>query len=407
MDFSNNNILNIIISLTLIYALLSILVSILLEWWNHYKKARARQLKDAIGQLLKDPLNLDYGDLFYSHFMVNGLTSGDAKPRPPQYISSKMFSEVLIDIIARQYLLRQEIKLVDKDNANGKQYELVEAPPCDTVLEKFEAALKLMNASPFRDVLLSFWEKSEGQYDKLKTLIEHWYDNYMDRVSGWYKTKQKTKFVFFGFLVAFGLNIDSIHLVKILSLDKDLQNKLVKTAEGIADNYQAVADSADQSSSALVKNIYGIFPDSLKGEKAKRNDVVSFLIKKDSVKYSNYIKKLHLNDSITQKYVAQADSVLGLAASLNLPIGWDAKSAPASWFGCYKGDHVKKSSGLLAYNAKRNYAPDWWTITLYIIGIAISSVSLSFGAPFWFDLLIKFVNIRRAGNKPESTVQKS
>jgi hypothetical protein len=407
MNLGNNNILNIIISLTLIYALLSILVSILLEWWNHYKKARARQLKDAIAQLLKDPLNLDYGDLFYSHFMVNGLTSNDERRRPPQYISSKMFSEVLIDIIARQFLLRQPIKLVDKDDANGKQYALEEIPPCETVLEKFEASLKLMNASPFRDVLLSFWEKAAGDYDKLKTLIENWYDNYMDRVGGWYKSKQKIKFIFFGFLVAIGLNIDSIHLIKILSLDKELQNKLVKTAEGVADNYQTIADSANENSSALVKNIYGIFPDSLKGEKAKRDDIVSFLIKKDSVKYSGYIQKLHLNDSITTKYVAQADSVLGLAASLDLPIGWSEKSAPASWFGCYKGDKVKRSSGLLAYNAKRNYAPDWWTVTLYIIGIAMSAVSLSFGAPFWFDLLVKFVNIRRAGKKPESTTQNS
>jgi hypothetical protein len=78
-----------------------------------------------------------------------------------------------------------------------------------------------------------------------------------------------------------------------------------------------------------------------------------------------------------------------------------------SWFACdKKGKSPKKTTGLLLYNAKRNYDPNWWTVTLYIFGICISAVSLSFGAPFWFDLLMKFVNIRRAGKKPESTTEK-
>jgi hypothetical protein len=314
----------------------------------------------------------------------------------------------IIDIIARQYLLRQPIRLTDKNAAGGKQYEVVEVPPCETILKKFEASLKFMNPSPFRDVLLSFWEKADGNYEKLKTLIEHWYDNYMDRVGGWYKTKQKTKLIFFGFVVAIGLNVDSIHLLKILSTDKALQQKLVSTAEHVADDYQSVADSSYANSSALLKTIYGVFPDSLKKGNAKTTDLITYLVKKDSVKYKGYIEKLHLNDSITTKYAAQADSVLSLAASLDLPIGWSETNAPLSWFGCKKkNEPVKNSKGLLAYNASRNYAPDWKIIALYIIGIIISAVSLSFGAPFWFDILVKFVNIRRAGSKPLSTSQKS
>jgi hypothetical protein len=319
-----------------------------------------------------------------------------------------MFSEVLIDIIARQYLLHQPIKLVNKDGPGGKAYETVEIEECPTVLDKFAASLKLMRASPFRDVLLSFWEKSGGKYDVMKTLIENWYDGYMERVGGWYKNKQKVKFIFFGFLVAFGLNVDSIHLIKVLSLDKNLQQRLVETADVVADNYQTIADSLDANSAQLVKNVYAIFPDSLKKKGAKTQDIITFLIKKDSAKYSGYIKKLHLNDSLTTTYATRADSILSIAAGLNLPIGWSETSAPLSWFNDeYDDVSLKKSTGLLAYNAKRNYDPSGGMVFLYIAGIFVSSISLSFGAPFWFDLLVKFVNIRRAGKKPESTTQPS
>ncbi|WP_431211560.1 hypothetical protein ACQ86N_37945 [Puia sp. P3] len=37
----------------------------------------------------------------------------------------------------------------------------------------------------------------------------------------------------------------------------------------------------------------------------------------------------------------------------------------------------------------------------YVIGLAITAFSISAGAPFWFDMLLKLVNVRRTGNKPE------
>jgi hypothetical protein len=45
-------------------------------------------------------------------------------------------------------------------------------------------------------------------------------------------------------------------------------------------------------------------------------------------------------------------------------------------------------------------------VVIYLLGIAITAGSLSFGAPFWFDLLVKFVNIRRAGSKPSTDDKK-
>lgn len=44
------------------------------------------------------------------------------------------------------------------------------------------------------------------------------------------------------------------------------------------------------------------------------------------------------------------------------------------------------------------------SITLtWVLGCAVTAVATSLGAPFWFDLLQKFVNIRNAGPKPDSS----
>ena len=37
---------------------------------------------------------------------------------------------------------------------------------------------------------------------------------------------------------------------------------------------------------------------------------------------------------------------------------------------------------------------------MLILGFFVTALAISLGAPFWFDLLRKLVNIRSAGNKP-------
>jgi len=39
---------------------------------------------------------------------------------------------------------------------------------------------------------------------------------------------------------------------------------------------------------------------------------------------------------------------------------------------------------------------------LKIFGLLVTAYAVSFGAPLWFDLLNKLVNMRLAGKKPES-----
>jgi len=42
-----------------------------------------------------------------------------------------------------------------------------------------------------------------------------------------------------------------------------------------------------------------------------------------------------------------------------------------------------------------------------VAGWVVTMVAVSFGAPFWFDLIQKLVNLRSAGPKPDSTTSSS
>ncbi len=395
MNLADNNIILILISLAFIYAVLSILVSILIEAVNYRSEARGKYLKKSIYKLLKDPLNNDYGYLFYNHFMIAGLKTFRFKL--PQYISSSMFAEAFIDTIAGQIQHNRQITLSSIEG-DSKQYAFSGEAPPGTVMDRFGQSVQQMNASPFTDLLQSFVDKSGGDYTKLKAMIEQWYNDYMDRVSGWYKSEQRVKFLVAGFVVAIALNVDSLHLLKILSLDDNMKNRLVEQAEVVADNYEAMDSTKRSNPADLNKMLIASLSDTtLKGNVAL-----------DSVSYNHLRKIILLNDSIASKAskkVTQTDSTMYILAELNLPLGWSGHEAPLSWFHCKEKpvDAAQATnSGILDYIHQRNEW-GWWNLIRYLIGIVISGISLSFGAPFWFDLLVKLVNIRRSGKRPQVT----
>jgi hypothetical protein len=408
MNFADNNIVLILISLVLIYAVLSILVSIVVEWWNYRSQERGKYLRDCIYKLLHDPLNNDYGYLFYNHFTIAGLKSLEKKP--PQYISASMFAEAFIDIIGKQVEHAQPIELKSRDANGVKQYKIEKPRPADNIMDRFVDSVELMNTSPFRDLLKSFVDKSGGDYLRMKVMIEQWYNDYMDRVSGWYKGKQRNKLLIAGFLVAIALNVDSVHLLKVLSLDDNLKNRLADQAEAVVDNYLALDSTQRTNTASLNSMVIRSLRDSTVNTDNESLDSVSYtylknlMVLNDSLSRSSFVTR----DSVSKASIQQLDTAMSAIASLNVPIGWSKTEAPLSWF---FGDkkvklpetHEAQASGVLAYVQKRNASASGGNWLRYLAGIAITGFSLSFGAPFWFELLVKLVNIRRSGKRPEKT----
>ncbi|NEQ03219.1 hypothetical protein [Moorena sp. SIO3E8] len=44
-----------------------------------------------------------------------------------------------------------------------------------------------------------------------------------------------------------------------------------------------------------------------------------------------------------------------------------------------------------------------WVYFKFVVGIILSAIAICMGAPFWFEVLNKLVNVRNTGDKPKSS----
>ncbi|MBS7788285.1 hypothetical protein KIH23_13335 [Flavobacterium sp. CYK-55] len=340
MEFSKT--LEVLISIGLMYFLFSTLVSIIFEWYSYKTDKRGKFLHQTIHQLLDDPVNKNFGALIYSHFSIDKLRKD--KNSYPQYISSEMFADALIDVVGTQSEKTVFIKEFDPDNPTKLLQVTLQENRITDAYERFHEAVKSMQYSPLKSQLRAFHEKTKD-YNELKNLIAKWYDDYMARVTGWYKIKIKNTLLGISFLVCLLLNLDTLTLVQKLNTDDQLRVALVKQAEKMVDEHLEKKGSENDT---LEKT----FPLVVDGK------VLTY--------------KLNPNAE-DPKYLSRIKTVMQDIEKRNLPVGYpEGFTTGKNWI-----DYL------------------WW-----LLGIGISTMALSFGAPFWFEILVKAVNIRRAGNKP-------
>jgi len=361
--------LDVVIGLVFIYLLYSLFATILQELLATVLGIRARMLKLAISRMLNDDyakkntflhfvessartiltVTLNYkGTLaqkFYDQPSIKYL--GDQSwHSKPAYINAENFSKTLIDIL------------------RGDKFKPGE-----------NAALKI-NESLFTDAstiglmpdtklhLQSLMADANGDIDKFKMMLEKWFDDTMERATGWYKRKVQFLLLVIGFFLAGIFNVDTIAIVQKLSTDKDARAALVKMATS---NYKSFAvDSSD------IKSLDSTLLSNLKSSMTKSNNILSSGFvpdTRDSI-ISNSIQVIRVRN----------DEKTGL-------VYYEATLDSAKF---YK-----------AYNQKAVRAYTETTIW----GWLITALAISLGAPFWYDLLSKLVKIKGAGPTPEKSNQ--
>lgn len=305
------------ISLAFVYLLLSALCSALQELIANSGKWRAKTLEAGIMHLLQDP---GLKDKVYDHPLVKGIWRPNwlfkkaTEIHKPAYISSAMFAQVVQDLRANE-------------GAN------LPAP-----------------AKKALDALLLGVDDIEEQ----KKRIEHWFDDAMDAVSGWYKRKANAWLWVIAGAVCVVLNADTISIGRVLWDDPTARAAIV------------------QSANDYVKK-------KVEAEEAKKNQEGS----------SNSADP---DKTVRNSLQAVKDARANLNG-LSIPLGWCS---------------AKDESG----NADNSCTPERqlpggeiWPWLLKIFGILISVLAVSQGAPFWFDLLQKVVNLRLAGDPPPDSRQ--
>jgi hypothetical protein len=205
--------------------------------------------------------------------------------------------------------------------------------------------------------LKSLWADAQGDVEKYRGLLEQWYDDTMERASGWYKKKTQMILFLIGLTLAIIFNIDSISIATKLSNDPKLAAQLADNASVYLQNNKENLNDYLLNSNDTVKKIDANAKDQLEANIAKTNALL------DSA------------TNLINGNIADSNKLLGL--------GW-------------KGDEKNNSSKICI---SCNF--HWWSI----IGWLITALAISLGAPFWFDLLNKLMQIRNS--KKEEPVNKN
>ena len=200
----DNPIIDVAIGLVFFYVVLSLVCSSIQEVIASLAGLRSTNLEKGIKNLVGN----EYARAMYDHPLIKGLR----KPgKLPSYIKPEIFTTALLEIVA-------------KDKAGKSASELTAAELRDTI-SKIDAA------NPARDLLLSLVDAGETTVDGLKQRVSEWFDEGMDRVSGWYKRQVKYFLLAIAVVVTVAVNADSIHIAEMLWHDDALRTAIVAEAE--------------------------------------------------------------------------------------------------------------------------------------------------------------------------------
>jgi hypothetical protein len=440
----NSQILDVAIGMIFVYLLLSLMCSAANELIELWLKNRAADLERGLKELLKDKDGSGMVKDVYSHQLVNSLFEGEYKPglqglankllgkvNLPSYIPSRNFALALMDLIPRISAAAAVAKTattaavtapsgatnatvspppppaappqVTVNVAGGASPGV--APPPPTVALAPPPPTATSGVSPassgplfiLRNALQSFPNQSVQQAliplieaagddpAKARQNIEDWYNASMDRVSGWYKRRAQVIILLIGLFVTMGLNADSITIANRLASDRALRESVVAAADAYA---KANAEKPTPTPTPTPT------PKPSPSPKASPSPIPSPTPNNTSSSSASPTPKTSPSPTATadvcwkdechdpespQCKLKKSQCTL---QSLGLPIGWELPDEPQT-----------KWPGLHFWTAGF-----WsgWAVQLrsHVLGWLLTALALSLGAPFWFDMLNKFIVIR-------------
>jgi hypothetical protein len=331
---SNFTALEVVIGLAFVYFVLALVCSAVAEAISSLQRKRAKMLVAGIENLLSgsDTITEDGRKLakqFWNHPLIQGLIrprgsaveadkASHSDGKGPAYVPARTFVSALIDLGARNSKRAKDAE-EEQTDAKEKPADSAEKPSdldeklTDIVMEaSLVDAIKGIPSAPLRKALLAIYKDADGELQAFRRGAEEWYDDAMDRVSGWYKRHIQFVLWVIAILVVLFLNVDTVQIATTLWKDPTTRAAVV-----------ARADKAVQQG-------------------------------KGSVDVSKIVR------------------------SIELPLGWKLK------FGRGKQEIPDHTSSVIAK----------------LIGLFLTAAALSLGAPFWFDLLSKFVSVRGTGPPP-------
>lgn len=386
--------------------------------WNGFVSLWAEVAKIIFGSYGKEKIEKKLGDKFYDHPLIRNYSSSRVYPTP-SYIPKTDFSNVLVDVLKQEFENRKS-EIVDyklnsrtaEDTVKNIQQHLEHSPDLIKIKEVIEyygrsfVEPHLAVTNPILDraaweVLRMHLNNSHYDFDKFIAKLENWFDDTMNRVSGWYK--RQTQFILFllGLIIAIMFNVDSIGLANKLSTNTDLRKLVVEDAIAFQKRHEVSITENSNDNTQLKQEKTSLLSqtviDSLKMQKEK-----------DSTGIANSQKKIDAVMKLKKEEIDSINSLLGL--------GWgdygmkrDSAKTLEAYFKKWRRDTLTDPAERQEL-LKQLYDEHWFRYKVSyvisesfqgrrLIGFLLTAFALSLGAPFWFDMLNKLIKLRNSGVK--------
>jgi hypothetical protein len=263
----------------------------------------------------------------------------------PAYIPSRTFALAMIDILNRERasgedLMRSITKSLAQHQAQFTDNKAGEA-------------------------LYTLAVTAKGDIDAFQKHIENWYNDAMDRVSGWYKRYTQRVLLCIGLLLAVAFNVSSVRVAQTLWFDRDARAAMASAADAYVKAHPNAPKDAGSASSGA--------------------DATGSTQEDKSSNGADLEKKLE----------ESAEAFNTATGTALLPVGWkhmrsdwhrmwaDVENLTAPRWSQGWWDAFDKDLG----NSLRIFLP-------LVAGWFITACAISFGAPFWFDMLNKIMVVR-------------
>jgi hypothetical protein len=191
--------------------------------------------------------------------------------------------------------------------------------------------------------------QGETQLGKARQNVEKWFDDSMDRVSGAFKRDSQTVALVIGFIVALLLNVDSIDLTLYLWREPAVRQALAQ----IAADFELPQAELEANPEQALQNFRNQF------------------------------------------------------SGLSLPIGWgmnEGTGLSTVDVNCQLFPNADQAFGIPIPGTNRCIVPPQLSsqtnLLLKLLGIFLTALAARLGAPFWFDVLKRLVNLRGTGANP-------
>lgn len=196
--------LEVAIALSFVFFLLSVIASACTEGISWALKWRAANLVKGI----KGLVGADAGTKVLDHPLVKTDVTSSSKRKEPSYVSARNFTLALFQTVG--------------DGALAAARDITEART---------AINKIPDSSPLGAQLKALVDDGEADLAKFRKSVEGWFDDGMDRVSGWYKRRTQFVTCVLAVAIAIGLNVDAIRVGERIANDPTVRTTIVKQAE--------------------------------------------------------------------------------------------------------------------------------------------------------------------------------